>query len=125
MKCQHCHENEATLSFLVNWMGMEQEVHLCNDCAEKFRQYAIAAKQQSAWNQMGGNNWMYMQNQTKARDIGESPFLHAADEEIKKKRRLNALKYQLEQAVQSEEYEEAARLRDEIQQEKKGAVIYE
>ena len=68
---------------------------------------------------------MYMQNQTKARDIGESPFLHAADEEIKKKRRLNALKYQLEQAVQSEEYEEAARLRDEIQQEKKGAVIYE
>lgn len=127
MKCQHCHQNEATLSFVVNWMGIEQEVHICEECAEKWRQYATAAQQQQhyAWNQMGGNGWMYYQNQGKVRDLGNSPFLHAASNEIKKRRQLNVLRYQLKQAILSEQYEEAARLRDEIGKEEKEVVAYE
>lgn len=124
MKCQHCHQNEATLSFVVNWMGIEQEVHICEECAIKWRQYAGAAQQRYGWNQIG-NGWMYLQKTEKARDLGSSPFSNAASSDIKKRRQLNVLRYQLEQAILSEQYEEAARLRDEIEKEEKEVVTYE
>lgn len=125
MKCQHCHEHEATLSFVVNWMGIEQEVHICESCAEKWRQYIIATQQHNAWNQMGGNAWLYMQKPEKARDLGSSPFLRATSSDLQKRRRLVSLKYQLEQAILAEQYEEAARIRDEIKKEETEVVTYE
>ena len=122
MKCQYCHENEATLNFLVQWMGMERNVHICESCAEKWKQYVGLMQKQYTQNQSTPFGWFYPQNQEKQRGLGNSPFLHVTGDEVKKKRELNALKYQLQYAIDTEHYEEAARLRDEIEKGEKEMV---
>lgn len=109
MKCQYCNQNDAENTFIVFMMGEEREVHLCGECTEKLRQYHNAmqhayAQQAGAW--QGGEG--------AKRDLDSAPFPLDAGSEIKARRKLNGLRVRLQEAVTSEQYEEAARLRDEI-----------
>lgn len=125
MKCQYCHENDSNLSFIVSWMGMEQEVHICEECANKWKQYIESVHKHYAQSRMEEGGWMAPEGQGKVRDLGNSPFLRVISSDIKKKRQLNILKNQLKIAIEKEQYEEAAKIRDEIKKEEKEVAVYE
>lgn len=108
MKCQYCHENEAENTFMVQFPGGMQEIHLCARCTEGAKRYVEMAHQSHpesfpAW---GAG--------TPDRKVGDSPFPDDAGEDIRQRRRLNALRARLTDAVANEQYETAARLRDQI-----------
>lgn len=123
MMCQHCNKNEAQNSFVLHMMGVEHEVHLCNECTEKFRQYAYNMHQQYAQNQQAG--WWNASVQAKQRALGDNPFPYDAGDDVKNRRRLNALRGKMKEAIEQEAYEEAARLRDEIYRIEKEVYVYE
>lgn len=110
MKCQFCGQNEAEHSFHILVMGEEHEVHLCDECTQKLRQYREAMQGAYA----GGGQGFAGPGHSRPRDVGTSPFPAEVDDKIKFRRRLNGLKARLGEAVAAEHYEEAARLRDEI-----------
>lgn len=118
MKCQYCNENEAQNTFLVNFPGGQQEVHLCAECTERLRHYYGAMAQ--AAQQGGFPGW----GGSLPRKVGDSPFPEDAGGEVRKRRLINSLRAQMSQAVTEERYEEAARLRDEIAQAEK-EYVYE
>lgn len=107
MRCDYCNENEANNTFIVNFMGEEKEVHLCDECTHKAKQYYEAMRQESkgfpGW---GGSN-------VPARRRA-NPFPLDAGKEIRQRRHLNQLHARLREAVNAERYEDAAKLRDEI-----------
>lgn len=105
MKCQHCNDNEATNTFLVNFMGEEREVHLCDECTAKAKQHYEAMRRQAGYPGWGGN--------VPAR-VRPNPFPLDAGREIRHRRRMNELQSKLREAVNTERYEDAAKLRDEI-----------
>lgn len=111
MKCQYCNHNDAEHTFRIVMMGEMHEVHLCDECTEKFKQYHDAMQ--------------YAQTHGPAarsgRPAGESenPFPDDAGEGVKIRRKLNGLRNRLAEAVRLEQYEEAARLRDLITLEEK------
>lgn len=107
MMCQYCGENEANNTFLVNFMGQEREVHLCDECTHKAKAHYEAVRRQ-------GGGFPAWGNEPPARPAGESPFPLVADGQLRHRRKLNELHVKLRQAVNAERYEEAARLRDEI-----------
>jgi protein-arginine kinase activator protein McsA len=125
MKCQYCNENEAKLSFLVNWMGIEQQVHICEECAQKWRQYVHVMQEQYVRSNSSKEREIEVSRIPKQRDLGNSPFLRVVSNEVKKSRQINSLKYQLQKAIDEECYEEAARLRDRILKEEKEEAVYE
>lgn len=111
MKCEYCHERQAVNTFLVAYPGGQQEIHLCEDCTKMAHQYyQRAMQQQGAF--AGGSP------AASRRKLGSIPFPDNAGAEIQRRRQMNMLRAQLEQAVQNEHYEEAARIRDKIRAEK-------
>lgn len=112
MKCQHCHKNEAVNTFLVAYPGGQQEIHLCEECTKIAQRYYEMAKQ--------SNPGMFAGNSAATnRKVGSVPFPDNAGAEIRQRRQMNMLRARLEQAVENEHYEEAARLRDQIAAEEK------
>lgn len=108
MKCQYCHQREAVNTFLIALPGGRKEFHLCSECTENARQYYYAMRKMNPimlaeFEGPGGN-----------RDLGDSPFPQYAGIEIERRRQINQLKAKLQKAVDSERYEEAAKLRDQI-----------
>lgn len=101
MKCQYCHSNEAENTFIVNFGTGEQEVHLCDECTQKAKQYYETMRRAAYAGAL-------------QRAPGGSDFPEDAGGEIRRKRRLNSLRARLAGAVDQEQYEEAARLRDQI-----------
>lgn len=102
MKCDYCNHNEAEHTFRALIMGEEREIHLCGECMHKFRQhYESVARQQA----MAGGA---------GRDTKRNPFPPDAGEDVRSRRLLGGLKARLQEAIEQEQYEEAARLRDEI-----------
>lgn len=126
MKCYHCGINEADHRFLVNMMGHNAEVHLCGECLEGFRQYA-AHMMQSA--KEAAPDFMppglRINPALQFRELGSDNFPTDAGEEIRRRRAVSELRAKLRQAVESEDYEQAARLRDEIQKKEEGVCIYD
>lgn len=110
MLCQNCKKNEATKTFIVNWLGGQQEVHLCQECLERMWKYAGSVGQREAFTAMSG----WWPGKADPRDLGNNHFPGDAGKELKMKRRLAALRARLDEAARQEDYEEAARLRDSI-----------
>ena len=97
MKCYNCSSYGADNRLFVNWMGRAGEVYLCAQCLEGFKQHAWPNP--GFRSSEGGNT---------------QPFLADAGEKIKRERRLGELRERLRCAVEAENYETAAALRDEI-----------
>lgn len=125
MICQFCGQHEATNRFLVNFMGSNSEVYICDECLENFKQYAgmpsltnrhmDIANSQPSWPlgfsvQRANDREVRRSNQTNNK-VG---FNIDAANEIRTKRELNQLYKKLSNAVETEKFEEAAKLRDKI-----------
>lgn len=123
MLCQFCGKHHATNKFLVNFMGHNSEVFICDECLENFKQYTGVPQGQEmnmpgvrpvpsgmpAW-PIGFTNG----TAGSERKEGSGSFDVTGVSEIRTKRRLNQLHKQLKDAVNTENYEEAAILRDQI-----------
>jgi len=117
MKCQFCNKNEAVNTFLISFSGGQHEVHLCESCTKLGQQYYEKARM--------ANPGLFRDNAAvSGRKIGNITFPDNAGNEIRHRRQMNILKARLEQAIEKEQYEEAARLRDQIAvQEADGSFI--
>lgn len=118
MKCQHCHQNEAEHTFILNFQGNTQEMHLCSECMHQVHEYYLSALNSMPGLFEGVSDFPPRFLPTFSHQP-QTPFPLDAGGEIRRKRRLNELHSQLEQAIEKEHYEEAARLRDTIAQEEK------
>lgn len=136
MKCQHCGKNEATFYYQSTVNGRTTQAHLCAACAEElgyarswetmhrdfFRSpfsllrdsfFDAAAQRLLTEFPAPGNTLAEAEAVTAPREEGNL----LSQEECRAydlQRRRNALQLQLEQAVAAENYEEAARIRDEL-----------
>ncbi len=111
MLCQMCHKNEATQYYLGNWNGSLFAAGICSDCAENLENRAAQSGRGDMIRRMIG---LYPGRVTPRAD-GSVPFMEQADQEVLNKIKLNELKAQLDEAAGREDYQEAARLRDEIE----------
>lgn len=125
MLCQYCNQNEADYRFFINYDGQVSDVHLCSECTErlntKFYEFYDHIKPfMGGWRPEGESEYPLFEelgcvSQESAARPGRNPFPTEVDEGFRQRRRLAEMRVQLQKAVQAEEYETAARLRDEIQ----------
>ncbi len=138
MKCEHCGKNEATFYYKSTVNGRTTEAHLCGQCARELG-YDRAMEPMGAFGRnffrpfslledffgegIGGRmltefpapgNTLAEARETAARQ--EEPALadEAQRRELQAQCRRNALEHRLQAAIESENYEEAARVRDEL-----------
>ena len=119
MLCQFCGKNHATNKFLMNIMGHNSEVFICDECLENFKQYTNTREGQmgiSGSRQRSDSiqTWPIGFTGEPGKRKGSGSFDVDGVVEIRTKRKLNQLHKQLKDAVKSEKYEEAAILRDKI-----------
>ena len=115
MKCYNCSKNEADNRLLVNYMGHAGEVHLCSECLESFRQYAssiLKEVREKGFTQPYA--WPNFELSASRDAGGGRNFPVDAGEKIKRFRRLGELRESLKAAVEIEDFETAAVIRDEI-----------
>ena len=137
MKCERCGRNEATFYYQSNINGRVTQVHLCPECAAElgytrgmsnsFRSFRRSFFDPFSLLEDFGmlSNRMTefpapLEEAAPAAGIEDTVDTPAGlvgrDEavQLQKERERNALENQLKAAVDSENYEEAARLRDEL-----------
>ncbi len=110
MKCQFCNKNEADKVFYLDYMGGLYQISICNDCLQRMWQQAVATGQAETFRNYSG----WWPGRPEPRRYGERAFPDAAAEDLQKKRKLSLLRIRLTEAANQEDYEEAARLRDNI-----------
>lgn len=110
MKCQFCKQNDADRVFYVNWMGVQYQISVCDSCLTKMWQEANASGHGEAFQTYSG----WWPGKPEPRRLGERAFPEQAAEDLRQKRRLAVLRLKLQEAAQKEDYEEAAKLRDDI-----------
>ena len=133
MKCQHCGKKEANFYYRGTVNGRTTEKRLCSDCAEELG-YAKALERRGLFSDefftrpfglmpslLGGFGSRLLTEfpapgGEKAEVQQEEKALldEAEREELALQCRRNALQNRLKEAVEEENYEEAARLRDEL-----------
>lgn len=135
MKCEHCGRNEATFFYKSSVNGRVTQVHLCQDCARHMG-YTDSLRRSMQPMSLFGDGFFgsafsllapFMDGfgtrmLTEFPEPGEprqqeekSGLVDKAQQDaLRSERRRNALQEQLKSAVESENYEEAARLRDEL-----------
>ena len=138
MKCQHCGKNEATFYYRSTVNGRTNEARLCQHCAEELG-YARALQSMgqrsrrmfrdpfALWSDdffdsfashlltefpAPGNTLDEAKETAAGEERGILPEEESRSFDLQRQR--NALQHQLRQAVEAENYEEAARLRDAI-----------
>lgn len=108
-------------------MGHGSEVFICDECLQNFRQYAGFPQGQQVVmpgaHQVAPTWPIGFQSTSSERKRGSESFNVDGVREIRTKRRLNQLHKQLSNAVEAENYEEAAILRDKINDIKKEVFI--
>lgn len=110
MRCQFCNKERVDRVFYINWMGTVYQVPVCADCLQKmWNQAAASGKTEEFKNYTGW--WPGKRN---PRHMGDRAFPETAVPGLIKRRRLAALKIRLTEAAETENYEEAAKLRDDI-----------
>ncbi len=138
MKCERCGRKEATFYYQSNINGRVTQVHLCPDCAAElgyadrlyqsfrpsrrsfFDPFSLLEDFGMLSNRMTEFPAPLEEAARAAAGIEEAPDAPAGlvgrDEQVRlqKERQRNALQAQLQAAIDSENYEEAARLRDEL-----------
>lgn len=141
MRCEHCGRNEATFHYQSTVNGCTEEVHLCPECAaelgydQSFAGFdrAFGDPFESAFSFLpslfGGFGDFFAEPQltpaarrtlqlTPAPDAPryetESLLGEAEGQELRRECERNSLNVRLHEAVDAEDYEQAARLRDEL-----------
>lgn len=129
MLCQYCNQEESDYRFYIHFGAEANEVHLCAGCAEKLSTQFFYHMRQMIPNfgfdgERTGSSLPFGSfpfAKGVDRKLGEDPFPLDAGEDIRMRRRLNELRARLADAVHREDYEHAARLRDEISTAESGA----
>jgi len=143
MRCERCGKREATFYCKSNINGRVQEVHLCPQCAEELGYTSGVMSGRNLFDMdffggdllrsffrpmLGSFGSNLLTEFPSPADEGAAP---AEEEEpvreesgdllsgsernsLQQQRRRNALETQLKQAVEEEDYEQAAKLRDEL-----------
>lgn len=130
MICERCGRNEATFYYRENVNGRERELHLCADCAREegvggenifqgfFR--AMPSMWEPFFSPLREERMAYSLPVTQrsrispAQSEAEEKISGAEDEALRLRREQSILHEQLRDAVEREDYETAARLRDEL-----------
>lgn len=121
MLCQHCNKNEAEYHFSITNGFQAGEVHLCKECAELLgNQYMEYYRKMAPFGWQMTNQGAFSEKPTLGFS-GTQPDITQLDEDFAYRRKLSELRSRLQYAVDKEDYETAAKLRDEIQGEKKMA----
>ena len=114
MKCYNCSQGESQSRLLINYMGHAGEVYLCTQCMENFKQYASSVIKEVKENG-APHSYAWPSIELRAAKVsGSGPFMADAGEKIRRERHLGELREKLRAAVEIEDYESAAALRDEI-----------
>ena len=127
MKCEHCGKNEATFYFKSNINGVVKEVHLCGDCAAElgytqqlrgaFRPMRLFSDPfEPLFGSLGSRLLTEFPSPVEEK-VPEAPkplVDEIEQSKLREQRQRNALQAQLKAAVESEDYETAAKLRDEL-----------
>ena len=130
MLCQHCQKKPAVLSYLVSMGNQQKELQLCQDCLEELMKEDLGISKivdeglggvLSAMLEMMiqcyqtfGPDLNRIIKQFHGQDHHQGEIPQAFQEEVYRDRQIMDLKAQLDQAVQEENYEKAADLRDQI-----------
>ena len=130
MRCEHCGRNEATFHYQSTVNGFTEEVHLCAECAAElgYRERLTFSLLPSMFGGFedffGGARLTPAARRTlqlvPAPDEpcyeAESLLDEAEGRSLRRERERNSLRFRLQEAVGAEDYELAARLRDELKQ---------
>jgi len=145
MKCQHCLVNEANFHYRSNINGEVKEQHLCAGCAQSGEDSLFAGAMAGQIEALGGlfqspllggsllggglfgiRPAFAPRHQgpevTGAHILAAAPGPEEAlvpteaDDQLKQRRHLNSLRQEMQRAVEEENFERAAQLRDEIYQ---------
>ena len=141
MKCQNCGKNEATFYYRSSINGRVMESHRCPQCAQKLvlMQNMRQPLMDSLWDDdfftrpfrmleplLGGFGSRLLTEFPEPVDVTQEARRTAAEpqddslvqgderEQLSRRRQRNALETQLRHAVETENFEEAARLRDQL-----------
>lgn len=110
MKCQFCNKDRVDRVFYINWTGTVYQVPVCADCLQKmWNQAAATGKTEEFKNYTG-----WWPGKCDPRHLGDRAFPEKAVPGLIRRRRLAALRIRLTEAAETENYEEAAKLRDDI-----------
>ena len=128
MKCENCGRNDATFYYRSNVNGRVSEAHLCEGCASAL---GYRTDLSGAWDDLfsllprvvGGEDYTPTFTPAARRALHilpseeehEQPLLSAEEQrEVRRERERNALRVALDEALEQEDYEQAAKLRDEL-----------
>ena len=127
MKCEHCGKNEATFYYKSNVNGVVKEVHLCENCAAEL---GYTEHLRSAFRPMHlfdhpfepffgtlGTHLLTEFPSPVEEKVPEQPkplVDEIEQNKLREQRQRNALQTQLKAAIEAEDYETAAKLRDEL-----------
>lgn len=130
MKCENCGRNDATFYYRSNVNGHVTQAHLCASCANALGYRSEAG---GAWEDLfsllpravgaesffdepaftpAGRRMLHILPDEEER---ENPLLTEQEQQtFRRERERNALRVALDEALEREDYEQAARLRDEL-----------
>jgi len=141
MICQHCHAKEATFYYTSNINGQMSAQHFCEDCAQTLggSMFVLSGRPQNLFEQLfeaplfgqrqtrrhssvlpeaymplGGEVEHLRERMRTTPEPKEESVPQKASAHLIKRRELNQLKAKLDTCIKAEEFEQAARLRDEI-----------
>ena len=141
MKCEHCGKNGATFFYKSSVNGHVTQVHLCQDCARAMGYTSSLRRSMRPMSLFGDDDFFSrpfsmlepflegfgtrmltefpepgQPEAVEAQVPEESAGLvdKAQQDSLRSQRQRNALEQQLKTAVESENYEEAARIRDQL-----------
>ena len=136
MKCQHCGKNEATIYYKSTVNGRTTEAHVCPACAGELGYDRALHAMERRSRRMFRDPFSLLSDpffdgfashlltefpapgntleEAKAEQKEEGVLSEAESRSFDLQRRRNALQHALRDAIDMENYEEAARLRDEI-----------
>lgn len=110
MKCQFCNKEKADRVFYINWMGTVYQVPVCGDCLQNMWNQAVSSGKAEEFKNYTG----WWPGKQEPRHLGDRAFPETAVPGLIKRRKLAALRVRLNEAAAAENYEEAAKLRDDI-----------
>lgn len=128
MKCENCGRNDATFYYRSNVNGRVSEAHLCEACASAL---GYRTELSGTWEDLfsllprvvGGEDFEASFTPTARRALHilpsetehEQPLLSEQEQrEVRRERERNALRIALDEALEREDYEQAAFFRDEL-----------
>ena len=115
MKCTNCGKNNAVYHYCVQINGQTREAHLCPECAGKLQpEREFASESRSLLGDFFSRDLCFPDAQGRQAPAPQPAEDQAVDPELAKMRRINELRSKMHDAAQMEDYETAARLRDQL-----------